>query len=96
MFPFYKEDLRVYRLLQSELFPDIRFTTIFLVSGGPATFYNSTEYIITIVHGVLLAALAILFMLCVMTAILAGCCLSRNFSYHTLRQLTKEAVLQSR
>ncbi|KAI6191469.1 hypothetical protein M3Y97_00231500 [Aphelenchoides bicaudatus] len=82
MFPFYKEDLRVYRLLQ--------------MSGGPSAFYNSTEYIITIVHGVLLAALAILFMLSVITAILSGCCLSRNYTYHTIRQLTKEAVLQSR
>lgn len=82
MFPFYKEDLRLYRLLQSR--------------GSPASFYNSTEYIITIVHGVLLAALSILFMLSLITAILAGCCLKRTFFYHTIRQLTKEAVIQSR
>jgi hypothetical protein len=70
--------------------------SVLIASGGPVAFFNSTEYIITIVHGVLLAALAILFMLSLITAILAGCCLKRDFSYHTTRQLTKEAVVQSR
>jgi hypothetical protein len=95
MFPFYKEDLRLYRLL---LCKDLLYRVFQkrLASTSPTLLYNSTEYIITIVHGVLLAAFAILFMLCVVTAILAGCCLQRETPYHSTRQLTNEAVVQSR
>ncbi|KAI6205621.1 hypothetical protein M3Y94_00812700 [Aphelenchoides besseyi] len=81
MYPYYKEDIRVYRQVEA--------------APIPSASYNSNEYIIIICHGVLLSALAILFMLSAFTAILSGCCLKRE-SYHNTRQLTKEAVMQSR
>ncbi|CAD5229407.1 unnamed protein product [Bursaphelenchus okinawaensis] len=81
MFPFYKDDIRNYYALQS--------------SQSEAAIFNSTEYVIVIVHGVLLSTLAVLFFVCAFSAVLSGCCLQRD-AYNTMRQLTKEAVLQSR
>ena len=67
----------------------------FQPGGGGGGGGVATEVVIVIVHGVLLGALAVVFMICAFGAVLGACCLRRDFA-SLERQLTKEAVTHSR